>query len=95
MFPGFARIPTGHGAIIIHTDDDAYRGHPWFDALRREGAARGIGAEVRLRVDDVEAAYEAALRAGAQSIQAPAIVDDAVAGTVMGPDGFLFTFSAV
>jgi hypothetical protein len=90
--PGFAELEAGGGRIVLHSDDDAYKGHPWFDALRKEGAARGIGAEVRIRVADVDAAYNIAVRLGALAVQKPSDVGDAYECQVMGPDGFLLSF---
>ena len=91
-FPGYAELRAANARIVLHADDDAYRGHPWYDAIRKEGVARGIGAELRLRVPDASAAYARALRLGALAIQAPAQVDGAEECSVMGPDGFLFSF---
>ena len=90
--PGFAELQAGGGRIVLHADDDAYRGHPWFDALRKEGAARGIGAEVRLRVADVDEAYRRAVKLGALAVQQPADVGDAYECQVMATDGFLLSF---
>lgn len=89
--PGFATVRAGDSLIAIHADE-AYRGHPWYDALRREGAARGIGAEVRLRVADPEQSYREALRLGAVSIHGTTDLGGTEESMVMGPDGFLFTF---
>jgi hypothetical protein len=91
-FPGFARLHAWNAAVELHSDDDADRRHPWYNALRREGAARGIGSEVRIRVASVDAAYQAAVRLGALAIQPP--IDSgqtAYHTTIMGPDGYLFT----
>ena len=88
--PGFAAVDLNGAEILLHADE-SYRGHPWFDALGEDGAARGIGAEVRLRVEGVEERYGRALAAGAVGIQEPH--DDAGARTcqLMGPDGYFFT----
>jgi hypothetical protein len=91
--PGFATLRAGAALIAIHADE-SYRGHPWYDALRREGAARGIGAEVRFRVQDPALSYREALRLGAVAIQPPSDVDGVEESIVMGPDGFLFTYWA-
>jgi catechol 2,3-dioxygenase-like lactoylglutathione lyase family enzyme len=88
--PGFARLLAGAAAVELHSDE-VYRGHPWHTALVREGVARGIGAELRFRVDDVEATYALALRRGALAIEAPTEVDQTIECQVMGPDGFLLT----
>ena len=88
--PGFASLRVNGGTVFLHSDE-AYRGHPWYDALVKEGVARGIGAELRIRVPDVEAAYNLALRRGALAIEAPTGVDATFECQVMGPDGFLLT----
>jgi predicted enzyme related to lactoylglutathione lyase len=88
--PGYAALRAGDVSIMLHADE-AYRGHPWYDALMREGAARGIGAELRLRVADVEAAYTKAIRLGAQVIAAPYDSGLGFECSVMGPDGFLIS----
>jgi len=90
--PGFAVLRCGTSYLYLHSDDDADRGHPWYSALRREGAARGIGAELRLPVVDAAAAYDEALARGAVGIYAPAEIDGGCEAQVMGPDGFFFTF---
>jgi catechol 2,3-dioxygenase-like lactoylglutathione lyase family enzyme len=90
-FPGYAKLHAWNAVVELHGDDDAGRQHPWYGALAREGAARGIGAELRIRVRDVDAAFAAALRLGAQSIQAPAEVGRHYQATVMGPDGYFVT----
>ena len=88
--PGFAELEAGGVSIAIHADE-AYRGHPWFNALTREGVARGIGAELRFQVDDVDAAHSIARKLGAQSIAPPYSMEGAVECTVMGPDGYLIS----
>ncbi|MBI5946522.1 MAG: hypothetical protein HY875_00095 [Chloroflexi bacterium] len=91
--PGYASLRAGATTIALHADE-SYRGHPWYDALRREGAARGIGAELRVRVADVATAYATALRLGGQAVQPP--YDDAGIREcqVMGPDGYLVSLWA-
>lgn len=88
--PGFAALTIGDAEVLIH-DDEAYRGHPWYDALNREGAARGIGAELRFRVPDVDAAYRQALAIGGVAVQPPYDSGAEYECQVMGPDGFLVT----
>ncbi|MEO6397189.1 MAG: hypothetical protein ABIP13_01860 [Tepidiformaceae bacterium] len=88
--PGFAELRAGDVSIVIHADE-AYRGHPWFNAVTREGVARGIGTEMRFQISDVESAYREALKRGAQGIAAPYDVDGGSECTVMGPDGYLFS----
>lgn len=88
--PGYASLRAGNVLLMLHADE-AYRGHPWYDALMREGAARGIGAEVRLRVPDVEDAYRAALRLGAQGIAPPYDSGIGLECSVMVFDGFLIS----
>jgi catechol 2,3-dioxygenase-like lactoylglutathione lyase family enzyme len=88
--PGFAVLRAEGATIQLHADE-TFRGHPWHEALAREGVARGIGAELRLRVADVEQSYSAALRLGGLAIEAPCDVDGTRECQVMGPDGFLVT----
>jgi uncharacterized glyoxalase superfamily protein PhnB len=88
--PGYAALDIGGLRLMIHADE-SYRGHPWYDALRKEGAARGIGAELRFQVEDVEAAYRQALNRGAQSIAAPYNSGQCTECSVMGPDCFLIS----
>lgn len=88
--PGFATVARGGAIIDIHADED-YRGHPWYDALQRDGAARGIGAEIRIRVEEVEAAYARALAAGAVALHGPYEQHPgALEAVIMGPEGYLF-----
>ena len=88
--PGFAQLDVGPVSIVIHADE-AYRGHPWFNAVTREGVARGIGTEMRFFVSDVDSAYREALKLGAQGIAPPYGIDAGTECTVMGPDGYLFS----
>ena len=88
--PGFASLRAGSTRIMLHADE-SYRGHPWYDALTREGAARGIGAELRLRVPNVDAAYRTALKLGGRAIAAPYDSGSGTECSVMGPDGFLIS----
>ncbi len=90
LHPGYALLRLGRAEVVLHADE-AYRGHPWHDALGREGVARGIGAELRFRVGDVSARYDAALRIGGLAIQAPYDQDGLRDCQVMGPDGFLLS----
>jgi hypothetical protein len=89
--PGYARLDAGGAEILLHADE-AYRGHPWFEALRREGAARGIGAEIRFGVADVRASYAGAVRKGGLAIHAPYESGGVLECLVMGPDGYLVSF---
>ena len=86
--PGFAQLRAGAAVITIH-DDESYRGHPWYDALGREGVARGIGAELRFEVESVQWAFAEALKLGAQSIAPPYEFEGALECQVMAPDGYL------
>ena len=88
--PGFASLTVGDSEIQLHSDE-SYAGHPWREALANEGAARGIGAEVRVAVDGIDARHEGALAMGYVSIQRPH--DDGTGRTcqIMGPDGYFFT----
>lgn len=86
--PGFAVLYAGSARIELHADE-TYRGHPWYNALAREGAARGIGTELRFGVEDVQDAYARALRIGAQPITPPYAQGRVMECQVMGPDGFL------
>jgi hypothetical protein len=88
--PGYASLLKQGARIVLH-DDESYRGHPWFNALRKEGVARGIGAEIDIAVDDVAAAYQAALRLGGLSIQPPYESEGREECHVMGPDGYVFS----
>ena len=86
--PGYAVLQANGARISLHSDE-AYKGHPWYNALVREGVARGIGAELRIRVRDVDAAYSRALNMGALAIEYPNDLDGTRECQVMGPDGFL------
>ena len=86
--PGYARLRAGAAVITVH-DDESYRGHPWYEALRREGAARGIGAELRFQVASAAEAFAEALKLGAQSIAAPYEYEGTLECQVMAPDGYL------
>jgi catechol 2,3-dioxygenase-like lactoylglutathione lyase family enzyme len=88
--PGFASLSVEGAEIQLHADE-SFAGHPWREALGNEGAARGIGAEVRIRVDAVDARHRQAAALGYVSIQQPH--DDGMGRTcqVMGPDGYFFT----
>ena len=88
--PGFAELSAFNSRIVLH-HDEAGRGHPWYDALTKEGAARGIGAELRLLVQDVDAAFAMALKLGGRSLQPPADVGGVRECQVMGPNGYLLT----
>ncbi|MGB4862844.1 MAG: VOC family protein [Tepidiformaceae bacterium] len=88
--PGFALLRTGNIAINIH-DDESYRGHPWFEALSREGVARGIGAELRFQVASAQEAYSEAIKRGGQSIAPPFEYDNTLECQVMGPDGYVLS----
>ena len=90
LHPGYAALRLDRASVVLHADE-AYRGHPWFDALRREGVARGIGAELRFRVADVQAAYGEALRRGGLAIQVPYDEDGTRECQVMGPDGYVLS----
>ena len=88
--PGFASLSLEGAEIQLHSDE-SYPGHPWREALAKEGAARGIGAEVRIRVDTVDERHRRAVELGYATIQRP--YDDGTGRTcqVMGPDGYFFT----
>jgi|GEM_PF-1102704 len=90
LHPGYALLRLDGASIVLHADE-AYRGHPWYDALRREGVARGIGAELRFRVSDVRASYAEASRRGGLPIQAPYDQDGIRECQVMGPDGYVLS----
>jgi catechol 2,3-dioxygenase-like lactoylglutathione lyase family enzyme len=87
--PGFAALQVPGCHIEVHADE-TFRGHPWFEALAREGVARGIGAELVFPVDDVLAAFRAAVRRGAQVIAQPYEFEGRLECQVMGPDGYVF-----
>jgi hypothetical protein len=88
--PGYASLGDGTVNVMVHADE-AYRGHPWYDALKREGLARGIGAEMRVLVEDAEAAYRRALHLGGQTMYAPYYDNGYMECQVLGPDGYLFS----
>ena len=88
--PGFAQLRAGATPIQVH-DDESYRGHPWYQALAREGVARGIGTELRFQVDSCETAYREALKLGAQSIAAPYEYEGTLESQVLGPDGYVLS----
>ncbi|MEO8538232.1 MAG: hypothetical protein ABI577_00735 [bacterium] len=88
--PGFALLRAGEVPVQIH-DDESYRGHPWFDALRKEGMARGIGAELRFEVTSTEAAYREALKRGARGIAPPYEYEGTLECQLMGPDGYVLS----
>lgn len=88
--PGFASLRAGESTVMVHADE-AYRGHPWFRALTKEGVARGIGAELRFRVASAEAAFAAALRQGGLSVTPPYADGVRTECQVMGPDGYLLS----
>lgn len=90
VHPGYASLRLGGARVVLHADE-AYRGHPWYEALRKEGVARGIGAELRFRVRDVEGSYGLALRKGGLAIQAPFEQDGVRECQVMGPDGYVLS----
>lgn len=93
MHPGFALLALESQALELH-GDEAYRGHPWYDALKKEGAARGIGAELRVQVRDVEAAYTTAIRIGGTAVYSPFADRGSVECQVLAPDGYLVSFWA-
>lgn len=88
--PGFAALDVGGITLQIH-DDESYRGHPWFDALGREGSARGMGAELRFAVGDVQTAYREALNRGGRAIAQPYEYEGTMECQVMGPDGYVLS----
>ncbi len=88
--PGFAALTVEGAEIQLHPDE-SYPGHPWWEALAREGAARGIGAEVRLRVKGVDERNRKAAELGYVSIQQPHQDEAGRSCQVMGPDGYFFT----
>ena len=88
--PGFAALTVDGAEIQLHSDE-SHAGHPWREALANEGAARGIGTEVRVRVGAVDERHQRAVAMGYVSIQRPH--DDGTGRTcqIMGPDGYFFT----
>lgn len=88
--PGFASLTLEGAEIQLHSDE-SYPGHPWREALASEGAARGIGAEVRVRVNAIDARHRRAIEMGCVSIQPPHDDGTARSCQVMGPDGYFFT----
>lgn len=88
--PGFASLSAAGFSVMIH-DDESYRGHPWYEALQKEGVARGIGAELHVGVRDVERAYSHALKLGGISLYAPYQDGGQMECQVMGPDGYMLS----
>lgn len=88
--PGYAAF-LGDGLDLQIHADESYRGHPWYDALAREGVARGIGTELRFNVPDVLASYRTALSKGARAIAEPYEFEGAIECQVMGPDGYVLS----
>jgi len=88
--PGYAALRHGSVHIQVH-DDESYRGHPWYNALAREGVARGIGAELRFQVDSVSWSHDEARKRGAQSIAPPYEYEGTLECQVLGPDGYLLS----
>ena len=88
--PGFAALELNGASLMLH-DDESYRGHPWYEALRKEGIARGVGAELRFRVTDVDSSYGRALKLGAIAVQTPSDYEGTRECQVMGPDGYLLS----
>lgn len=88
--PGFAALRLGGTQVTVH-DDESYRGHPWFQALSREGVARGIGIELRFQVESTSDAFAEARKLGAQSIAAPFQYEGTMECQVMGPDGYVLS----
>lgn len=89
--PGFARLDVGGSDISLHADE-ADPEHPWYDALVEDGITRGVGAELRMLVDDVLSTHRTAELLGAVTVLAPYDAGLTRECQVMGPDGFLFTF---
>lgn len=88
--PGYAVLETDAARIMIHADE-AYQGHPWYEALAREGVARGLGAELRFRVRDLAGAYAKARGMGALVIAPPYEMEGARECQLMGPDSYLIS----
>mgnify|MGYP002683096035 FL=1 len=88
--PRFAALRAGEAAVTVH-DDESYRGHPWFQALSREGVARGIGAELRFEVDSVSDSFALARKLGGQSIAPPFEYEGTLECQVMAPDGYVLS----
>jgi hypothetical protein len=88
--PGYASLRAGSARIGLH-DDESYRGHPWYDAIRREGVARGIGVELRFQVPSVSESFSTALKLGGQSIAPPFEYEGTLECQVLGPDGYVLS----
>lgn len=89
--PGFASLRCGDSKLSLHADE-ASRGHPWYEALQQEGVARGIGAEIRIEVADVDECWKRAAREGALVVQTPYSPDGQTREChLLGPDGYLIT----
>lgn len=85
----FAMLRHGPSEWMLHADH-TYRDHPLHASLAG-GAARGIGAEIRLHDADPDAAEEAARRRGdpivAGAMDKPHGVREAF---ILDPDGYLW-----
>ena len=88
--PGYAELHV-NGSTIVLQSDDALRGHPWHDALMREGVARGIGTEIHLRVADLHTSYRRAAGLVCLVITPPYEAEYSIECQVMAPDGYLVT----
>ena len=85
----FAALRHGASEWMLHADH-TYRDHPLYGSLAA-GAARGIGAEIRLHDADPDAAEAAARRRGdpipAGAMDKPHGVREAF---ILDPDGYLW-----
>ncbi|MBH77064.1 MAG: hypothetical protein CL897_02380 [Dehalococcoidia bacterium] len=88
--PGFVSLTVEGAEIQLHSDE-SFPGHPWREAISSEGSARGIGTEVRIRVDTIEKRHKKAIELGYVSIQQPHEESTGRTCQIMGPDGYFFT----
>jgi hypothetical protein len=88
QYPGMAELDAA-GVPVTLLDEDADRGHPWWDALNQDGIARGVGVILRLQVRDVPAAFARAHELGGGTVLPPHDLDETRECQVLGPDGFL------
>jgi catechol 2,3-dioxygenase-like lactoylglutathione lyase family enzyme len=86
--PGMAELDAG-GVHLTLVEDEADRGHPWWDALSQDGIARGVGVILRFEVADVLDAYATAQDLGGGAVLPPHDLEGTRECQVLGPDGYL------
>jgi catechol 2,3-dioxygenase-like lactoylglutathione lyase family enzyme len=87
--PDFAAVRVGGHEFMLHADH-AYDTHPWYGALQR-GAARGLGAELRLIGFDADAVERRARAFGAPVVRPATTRGHGLREvSVQDPDGYLW-----